>query len=151
MWPANQTRPDVANAVRSVARYANQPRKVHWRKAICSLEYVFSTRDFGITFQKGSGLELVEFADADYASKAAARRSVSGGAIMCAGACVFSFSRTQKCVTLSTTEAEYVALADTVKEAMFLRYVWKFIFRGLVRCASRLSRIMKRRRTWHKT
>ena len=42
-------------------------------------------------------------------------RSVSGGAIMCAGACVCWFSRTQKCVTLPTSEAEYVALGDSVK------------------------------------
>ena len=34
----------------------------------------------------------------------------------------------QKCVTLSTTEAEYIALADTMKGAMFLRYIWRFIF-----------------------
>ena len=40
------------------------------------------------------------------------------------------FSITQKCVTLSITEAEYVALADTIKEAMFLQYVWNFIFPG---------------------
>ena len=46
-------------------------------------------------------------------------RSVSGGAIMCAGACVCCFSRTEKCVTLSTTEAEYVALADTITEVIF--------------------------------
>ena len=38
-----------------------------------------------------------------------------------AGACVCWSSRNQKCVTLSTTEAEYAALADTIKEAMFLR------------------------------
>ena len=64
------------------------------------------------------------------ASKAADKRSGSGGAIMCAGACVCWFSRTQKCVTLSTTEVQYVALADTIKEAMFLRYVWNYIFPG---------------------
>ena len=46
---------------------------------------------------------------------------------MCAGACVCWFSRTQKCVTLSTTEAEYVALADTTKEVFFMRYVRSFI------------------------
>ena len=33
------------------------------------LEHVFSTSDFGMTFQKGSGLELLAFTDADYASK----------------------------------------------------------------------------------
>ena len=91
-----------------------------WYFRVC---FFFSTSDFGITFQRGSGLELVAFTDADYASKATDRRSVSGGATVCAGACVCWFSRTQKCVTLSTTEAEYVALADTIKEAMFMRYV----------------------------
>ena len=48
----------------------------------------------------------------------------------CAGACVCWFSRTQKCATLSTTEFEYVALADTMKEAMFIRSVWSVIFPG---------------------
>ena len=40
------------------------------------------------------------------------------------------FFRTQTCFTLSTTDAEYVALADTIKEAMFMRYVLGFIFPG---------------------
>ena len=49
---------------------------------------------------------------------------------MCAGACVCCFSRTQKCVTLSTSEAEYVALGDAVKELLFLRQVWRFTIPG---------------------
>ena len=32
--------------------------------------------------------------------------------------CVCWFSRTQKCVTLSTSEAEYVALGDAVKRVV---------------------------------
>ena len=50
MWLANQTRPGIANAVRAVARYANQPREVHWRTEIGILEHVSSTSDFDITF-----------------------------------------------------------------------------------------------------
>ena len=30
----NQTRPDIANAVRAVARYKNSLRKVHWKTAV---------------------------------------------------------------------------------------------------------------------
>ena len=45
------------------------------------------------------------FADADYASKTIDSLSVSGGAVMCEGS-----SRTRKCVNLSTSEVEYVAL-----------------------------------------
>ena len=46
---------------------------------------------------------------------------------MCGGACVSLFSRTQKCVTLSMTEAENVALADIIKEVLFLGQVWPFM------------------------
>ena len=92
-----------------------------WYLRIC-----FSTSVFGATFQKVSGLELVAFAHADYTSKATGRRSASGGAVMCAGACGCWFSK--KCVTLSTTKAEYVALGDTIKGAMFSQHVWSFIF-----------------------
>ena len=76
----------------------------------------------------GNSLEV--FADADYASRATDNRSVSGDAIMCAGACVCWFSRTQKSVTLSASEAEYVALGDAVKELLFLRQVWHFMIPG---------------------
>ena len=93
------------------------------------MEYINGTSEYGITFQRGtsSSISLEVFADADYASKATDRRSVSGGVIMCGGASVCWFSRTQKCVTLSTSEAEYVALGDAVKELLFLRQVWRFM------------------------
>ena len=76
------------------------------------------------------GISLEVFADADYASKATDRKSMSGGAIMCGGACLCWFSRTKKCVTLSTSEAEYVALGNAVKELLFLRQVWRFMIPG---------------------
>ena len=41
------------------------------------------------------------------------------------------FSRTQKCVTLSTTEAEYVAMADGVKEALYVRGILAFLMPSL--------------------
>ena len=91
------------------------------------------TCGFGITYQRGTtvvGISLEVYADADYASRATDRRSVSVGVIMCAGACVCWFCRTQKCVTLSTSEAESVALGDAVKELLFLRQVWRFMVPG---------------------
>ena len=93
------------------------------------MEYINGTSEYGITFQRGtlSGISLEVFAGAYYASKVTDRRSVSGGVIMCGGASVCWFSRTQKCVTLSTSEAEYVALGDAVKELLFLRHVWRFM------------------------
>ena len=63
--------------------------------------------------------DIETYVDADYAHKAEDRRSVSGVAVCCGGTLLSCFSRTQKCVTLSTTEAEYVAMADGVKEALY--------------------------------
>ena len=132
MWLAISTRPDISNAVRSVARYCSAPKAVHWKSALGIVAYINGTCGFGITYQRGTtvGISLEVSADADYASRATDRWSVSGGAIMCAGACWCWFSRTQKCVTLSTSEAEYVALGDAVKELLLLRQVWCFMIPG---------------------
>ena len=129
MWLSISMRPDISNAVRAVARYCTAPRAIHWKTDFDILEYINGTSEYGITFQGGtlSSISLEVFANADYASKATDRWSVSGGAIVCGGASVCRFSRTQKCVTLSTSEAEYVAVGDTVTELLFLSQVWRFM------------------------
>ena len=135
MWVANQTRPDIANAVRAVARVSHDPKKTHWKAARKILDYLRATAHLGLTYRRGDGLDVgvgydlgVEvYVDADYASKATYRRSVSGAVVTCGGAPVAWLSRTQKCVTLSTTEAEYVAMGDGVKEALFVRGVLSFL------------------------
>ena len=75
--------------------------------------------------------DLQTYENADCAHKAEDRRSVSGLAVCCGGTPVSWFSRTQKCVTLSTTEAEYVAMADGVKEALYVRGVLVFLMPSL--------------------
>ena len=40
MWLATQTRPDISNAVRAVARYCASPKLIHWRTALGILGYV---------------------------------------------------------------------------------------------------------------
>ena len=106
-------------------RFTGRRRSVLLRTLLVLLVSVLHFRE------RITGIYLKVLADADYASKATDRRSVSGGAIMCGGACVYWFSRTQKCVTLlSTSEAEYVAHGDAVKELLFLRQVWHFMSPG---------------------
>ena len=45
---------------------------------------------------------------------------------MCGGVASW-YSKTQKCVTLSTTQAEYVAISDVANEILLLRQVWRFM------------------------
>ena len=132
MWLSTQTRPDISNAARAEASKVLRCTKVsapegsNRRFRVCETDYCSS---FGITFQRGAtgGLTLQIFGDADNASKAADKRSDSGGLVMRGGACASWSSGAQKYVTLSTTEAEYVALADVIKEVLFFRQVWPFM------------------------
>ena len=128
-WIALLIRPDIANSVRAVARYCSAPKLMRWNAARSILGYAMRTSSFGISFQKGTltVISLVSFADADYASRSTDRRSVSGGVVMCAGGAVSWYSKSQKCVTLSTTQAGYVAMSDMGKEILFLRQVWCFM------------------------
>ena len=132
MWLTISTRPDISNAVRSVVRHCSNPKTTYWKAALAILAYINGTLDFGITYRRGTstGISLEVFANADHASKATDRRSLSGAAVMCGGAYVYWFSRTQKCVTRSTSEVEYAALGDTVKELSFLRQVWRLMLPG---------------------
>ena len=128
MWLASQARPDILNAVRVVARYSAAPKLFHWQAALPIMMYIKSTSTYGITFQRGlnSGVQLELYVDAHYAHND--RKSVSGGVVMCAGASVSFYSRTQECITLSTTETEYVAMATGSRETLFMRYIGSFIF-----------------------
>ena len=50
MWSAISIRPDVSNAVRSVARYCFTPKAIHWKAARGILVYIRGTSGFGITY-----------------------------------------------------------------------------------------------------
>ena len=76
----------------------------------------------------GTGLKTVLFANAEYADRCNDRRSVSGVAAMLGNTAVGASSTTQHCVTLSTSEAEYVAMAygamtDLAIKAVVLDFV----------------------------
>ena len=138
MWVANQTRPDIANAVRAIAWFSHDLKPIHCKVSHKILEYLNATSDLGLTFRRNGDLgsvqlefDLETYVDADYAHKAEDRRSVSGTAVCCGGALVSWFSRTQKCVTLSTTEGEYVAMADGIKEALYVRGILAFLMPSL--------------------
>ena len=127
MWLVVMSRPDITNAVRAVSRHSNSPAERHWKVVLQIIRYLLGTKDLSLAFEWGSGLEISVFADANYAEKADDRRSVSGVAVTVGKSSVSWFSSTQKIVTLSTTEAEYIALGDGVKEALFVKGVLSFI------------------------
>ena len=67
----------------------------------------------------GSGDPVLQaYTDADYAGDEDSRKSTSGYLMTYAGGAVSWQSRLQKCVSLSTTDAEYIAAVEAAKEVL---------------------------------
>ena len=80
-----------------------------------------------LVFVKDGDRKLFVYVDAVYANKDNDRRSVSRGAVMVGGTIANASSTTQLCVTLSTSEAEYVAMAQAATTALFTKAVLDFL------------------------
>jgi hypothetical protein len=115
------TRPDIAYAVGALARHMSNPSMDHWTAAKGVLRYLAGTADYGIYFKAGTTGELVGYCDADYAGDISTRRSTTGYTFILHGGCISWSSRLQPTVAVSTTEAEYMAAAAAIKEALWLR------------------------------
>ena len=76
---------------------------------------------------RGSGLGLEVYADADFLDKACDGRTVSGIEVTLGGTVVSQANKTQHVVSLSTSEAEYIAVGNGVKETLLVRAVLSFI------------------------
>ena len=72
---------------------------------------------------KGGLWNIVAYSDSDYAGDKDTRISVSGYIIFLNGAPVSWRSKAQRSVTLSSSEAEYVALSEAAKEVKFIYMV----------------------------
>ena len=120
MYLASCTRPDIAQAVGALARYMSKPTTTHWTAAKHVLRYLAGTTDYGIIFTP-SDSTLNAYCDANHAGDIDTRRSTTGYVFTFNNGAITWSSRLQPTVAASTTEAEYMAAASTVKEALWLR------------------------------
>lgn len=130
MYLAVATRPDIAFALGSVSRYMENPKQVHINAIKRLLRYLKGTLDYGIVFDYNERLILAAYSDADYAGDVVTRRSTSGFVFMLGSGAVSWCSQRQKCVSLSTTESEYVAASEAVKELVWLSSLIKELMTG---------------------
>jgi ribonuclease HI len=119
MYLAVCTRPDLSQAVGVLARYMSNPQKQHWDAAKGVLRYLKGTTDVGLWF--GDGPIFQGYCDSDYAGDLDTRKSTTGYVFILHGGAVCWSSRLQPTVAVSTAEAEYMAAASAVKEALWLR------------------------------
>jgi hypothetical protein len=129
MYAAMGTRPDIAFATSTVAQYSENPGWAHWEAVKRIFRYLMGTKNLELTYG-GEQRGLVGFVDADGASQEH-RRAISGYVFMMDGGAVSWSSKKQELVTLSTTEAEYVAQTHAAKEAVWLRRLFTELFKSI--------------------
>ncbi|XP_043070698.1 secreted RxLR effector protein 161-like [Drosophila grimshawi] len=92
----------------------------HWKAAKRILRYLSGTKKLGLLY-KQTGENLFGVVDADWGANLSDRRSYSGQAFILSGAAVCWEARKQRTVALSSTESEYLAMSEAVKEALYLK------------------------------
>ena len=85
------------------------------------LRYLKGTIQHGITYTKQSSGECVAYSDAEWGRDLDDRKSTSGYLFVINGGPVSWKSKKQSSVALSTAEAEYMALASSAQEAVWMR------------------------------
>ena len=120
LFLSNRTRPDISFAVGKTARYSSNPSSTHWSAVKRIMRYLNGTIHLGLTYIRYESERLVGYSDADWAGDLDDRRSTSGYIFQLSRAPISWRSKKQTCVALSTAEAEYMALASAVQEAIWL-------------------------------
>jgi len=119
------TRPDICYGVGLVSRYLEAPTVTHLKTAKRILRYIKGTLDFGLLYLPSNDFRLKGYCDSDWAGDVDDRRSTSGFVFYMGDAAFTWSSKKQPIVTLSTCEAEYVAVSSCVTQAIWLRYLLK--------------------------
>lgn len=114
------TRPDIAHAMGVVSRFMSDPGKEHWKGVKWILRYLKGTQNMGLCF-KGKDAILRGYTDADLGGCKDTFKSTTGYIFTVGGTAVSWMSKLQKSVALSTTEAEYMAVAEASKELIWLK------------------------------
>ena len=130
LYLAHCTRPDIAHAVGTCARFGSNPGRVHWKALKHILRYIAGTRDMGIVFGKpiGEGIPyncIHGYVDGDWGGDADDRRSTTGYIYMSYGGPVSWRSKKQASTALSSCESEYMAASEAAKEAVWLKRLLK--------------------------
>ena len=128
LYLAKHTRPDISNAVRELSKVLDAPGVTAWKELKRVIKYVINTKEMALRIkpekqQVNDMWQMVAFSDSDWGNDRESRKSISGYILYLCGVPISWKSKAQKGATLSSTEAEYVALSEAAKEVKFIYQV----------------------------
>ncbi|CAN6462919.1 unnamed protein product [Victoria cruziana] len=115
------TRPDITHAVHTISQFQQKPTSVHMGAAMRIVRYIKNSINKGLFLSSSSKLELIAYTDADWGGDPNNRRSTTGFCVFLGDSLISWRCKKQIKVSLSSTEAEYRAMATTSMEVIWLK------------------------------
>ena len=127
LYLVKHLRPDLANAVCQLSKALDKPNEAAFKEMKRILKYTIDTKDLALRMEPKLDEDgqwfIVAFSDSDFAGDVENRVSVAGFVVYLCGAPISWKSKGIKSVSLSSSEAEYVALSEAAKEVKFIYQV----------------------------
>jgi len=125
LYLLKHSHPCLANPIRELSKALDRANEAAFKELKQVIKFVLDTEDYGLKieprFEDANGLwTMTVFCDSDYAGDLDTRISVTGYCIFLMGVPISWRSRRQHSVTLSSSEAEFVALSKAAKEIKFI-------------------------------
>lgn len=118
------TRPDIAYSVGIVSRYMERPTKMHLEALKRIMRYLKGTMQYGLVYYEDSGNNVLNgYSDSDLAGHLDDRKSTGGMVLYLNENVITWVSQKQRCVALSSCEAEFMAATAAACQAIWLRKV----------------------------
>ncbi|XP_055307210.1 uncharacterized protein LOC129571436 [Sitodiplosis mosellana] len=117
-------RPDISYAVGEVRKFLENPNRSHINAVKRIMRYLNHTKSLGITYGEPGEMDLIGYTDARDLDT---RRSKTGYVFKFGNGLIMRRSQRQETVAQSTTEAEFMAITEGAKEAIWLRQLFEDI------------------------
>lgn len=117
------TRPDLCVAVNILSRYASKSNKELWQCLKRVLRYLKGSSKLKLTYKRSEFTDILcGYVDSDWANDENDRKSTTGFLFKLFEHCTICWNtKKQNSVAASSTEAEYMALFEAVREALWLK------------------------------
>ena len=115
------SRLDIAFSVGVCFRFQSNPKVSHLNVVKRIIKYVSGTDDYGLLYSKESNLSFARFSDLDWTGNVDDRKSTIGGCFYVGANLVAWMSKKQNYVSLSTAEAEYVAVGSFCSQLLWMK------------------------------
>ena len=117
------SRPDTSFSVGVCARYQADPKESHLSSVKRIIFYVNGTSNYGIWYSFDTNASLVGFSDVDWAGNCDDRKSTPSGCFFLGNNLVSWFCKKQNSISLSTAEAEYIAVWSRCTQLLWMKQI----------------------------